>query len=164
MVAEKEQLTKIFSVSSEYLVLEIMSDESGFISKLAKNVSEVETIEEDSGMACSASWNDLHTKVHNHFVFCGHPYDFLKKKIEEHAKIDIIIVNADRLERSDEIWSLIERLEPRWVLLTYRENRIGEYNKRLMKAGGFKVVKQDSELNNVVSKRFCVGCKSRVEQ
>ena len=161
MVAEKEQLTKSLRLGAECRVLEVMSDESGFSSELAKMVREIETIEEDSGHICSASWKDLRAKVCNHFVFCGRPYDFIKKKIEEQAKIDMIIVNADRLEQNEEIWSQIEQLAPRLVLLTYREIRIGEYNKRLMKADGFKVVKQDSELSNAIAKRYCVGYRNR---
>lgn len=161
MITEKEQLTKSLRLGSEYRVLEVMSDESGFSSELAKTVKEIETIEEDAGMACSVSWKDLRVKVYNHFVFCGHPYDFLKKKIEEQAKIDMIIVNADRLEQNEEIWNLIEQLGPRLVLLTYREIRKGEYNKRLMKTGGFKVIKQNSELSNAIAKRYCVGCRNR---
>ena len=127
MVAEKEQLTKSLRLGAECRVLEVMSDESGFSSELAKMVREIETIEEDS----------------------------------EQAKIDMIIVNADRLEQNEEIWSQIEQLAPRLVLLTYREIRIGEYNKRLMKAGGFRVVKQDSELSNAIAKRYCVGYRNR---
>ena len=161
MVAEQEQLIKELSMGANDRVLEIMSDEGEFISLFIDNVDEVETIEVDPGLTYLTSWKEFQSNVHNHFVFCGHPYYFLKKKIEDHAEVDIIIVNADRMDRSREIWGLIGILEPRWVILTYTELKVGEHNKRLMEACGFKIMKQEVDLNNGIFKKFCVGCSSK---
>lgn len=161
MIAEKGRWNKLFYLGENDSVLEIMSSEDKELRSLTARVREVETIETDPGVVCSAAWRNFHSNRGNHFIFCGKPYVFLQKKIENKAKVDAVIVNSDRMEMPEKIWNLVGILNPVKVILTFCENENGEYHKKLMEANGFKIIKQEGDFENGISEKFCVGCGSK---
>lgn len=158
MVAERGQAVSRLDLDTQASVLEIMTGESDMIHSFVKGVRQVETIEADPASAYLASWKSVQAREQKHLVFCGQPHTFLRQKIDNYAKIDIVMIHADRLEHSRKVWSLIAILKPRWVILAYSNSRKGKYNKKLMEINGFKIIKQEGDITNGISERFCVGC------
>lgn len=151
---EKEVMTSILGIGSVNTALEIMCDEGNIICSLAR---EAEAVDTDPEKAYFEYASVNRKKSYEHIVFCGNPVTFLRKKIAEEKKVDMIVVNTDRLEKSCDIWKMISILAPSIVVLGYREQEKGEYNRRLMRTSGFRIMKQEVELNRQMSEKFCVG-------
>lgn len=161
MVVEEELLVKLLNLDSNNIILEIMSNEGKFSNLFGERGRKVETIESDPALACLESLKSFRSRVHNHFVFCGSPQDFLRKKIDENAEVDTIIVNTDRLRCVEGIWRQIKILQPLLVIMTWTEERKGQRNKQFMTANGFEIIIKEEELKNGISEKFCVGCCSK---
>ena len=151
---EKEVITDKLGVNLVNTALEIMCDEGNIICSLAK---EAEAVDIDPERAYLEYESANRKNLQEHMVFCGNPVAFLKKKIEEEKQFDMVVVNTDRLEKSRDIWKLIGILAPPVVILGYREQEKGEYNRQLMRTSGFRIMKQEVELNHHITEKFCVG-------
>lgn len=157
MVVDREQVVKLLNLGMNDRVLEILSSDGKDIGSFGGMVREMETVEDDPEKAYSGNRRVINVKAENHFIFCGNPYIFLKKKIEDHAEFDAVIVHVDRLEYPRKMWNLIEQLNPLWVILTYKMPGNGKYNKRLMEAYGFEIIWQENDLPNSIEERVCIG-------
>ena len=154
MAIEKEKISDILGIRPVDTALEIMCDEGNKICSLAK---EVKTVETDPKKAYVEYENVNGDNSRRHFVFCGNPVIFLKKMIAEKARVDLVEVNTDRLADPPAIWKLIGILAPPIVILGYRDKEKGAYHRDLMQSSGFKIIKQEVELNEDISEKFCVG-------
>lgn len=154
MMMEKEIISGMLGVSSVNTALGIMCDEGNIICSLAR---EAEAVDIDPEKAFLEYESVNRKNLQEHIVFCGNPVTFLKKKIEEEKQFDMVVVNTDRLEKSHDIWKLIGILAPSVVVLGYREQEKGEYNRQLMRTNGFQIMKQEIELNRHITEKFCVG-------
>lgn len=157
MVVDKKQEEKLFDLGINESALEILSGNGRGIGSFRGKVHEMETIEVDPEQAYSGTWKSASLKVENHFIFCGNPYIFLKKKIENQADYEVVIVHADRLEYPRKVWNLIEQLRPFWIILAYKSLGVGKYNKRLMEAHGFETIWQECDSEDGIEEKIYIA-------
>lgn len=80
---------------------------------------------------------------------------------DEGIRYDIIIVNADRLQKPYEIWKRISILKPERVVLHCDGKESEICNRQLMMKNGYKIINQEVEKHGKVSRKFYVGSRNK---
>lgn len=134
-------------------VLELMCDEDVDVNSFFEGIQELETIEEEPDMACLWTCTMACKNNYKHSVLCGNPSSYLYCKAKRDESYEAVIVHADRMYCSQEIWNQIEALRPTWILMVYKSWKKGELHRKMMRSHGFEVVLQNED----TTRKLCLG-------
>lgn len=137
-------------------VLELMCDKDVDVNSFFEGIQELETVEEEPDMACLQTCARAYENNYKHSILCGNPYSYLYCKTKRNECYEAVVIHADRMYCSQEVWKLIEALKPTWVLMIYKSWKKGELHRKMLRLHGFEVVLQNEE----TTKKICL-CRKK---
>lgn len=140
MLISKGQEIMPLKLTDNGRVLELMYDEKMDANMYFEGIQEMETIEEEPDMACLLTCAKTCEYSYKHSVLCGSPFSYLFCKVKRKESFEAVIVHADRIRCSPEMWRMIVMLMPTWIIIMCRSRKKGELHKKMMWSCGFELL------------------------
>ncbi len=145
MLISKGQKRILLKMSDSCRVLELMYDGEEDLNLYFEGIQERETIEEEPDIACLLTCTTAYENAYKHSVMCGNAHSYLLCKAKRKECFEAIVVHADKMYCSSDIWHLIGALRPTWVLILYKNMKKGELHKKMMTSCGFELAYKGGE-------------------